>query len=75
MKCKTFYEYYLDTFKNFEDFEKATKGVLYVEQPDGQIELCFINKDDYLDLYHDYYVVGTWKVNIAVLHIILKKDI
>lgn len=69
---QTFKQYYSDNFlDNYEIFKNETNGVLYVEEPDGQITMSFVEQNQ-LNEFENYLVITTWVCNFN-LHIVLKK--
>lgn len=68
-----FSTFYSEKFNNYEDFKQQTGSILYVEQPDGQIRIEFIECNEDLDKYIEYNVINVFNCNLT-LHITIKKE-
>lgn len=68
-----FSSFYSQKFIDFEDFMKSTGGFLYIEQPDGQLEMKFIKSNEDLIEYSTYFIINIFNCNLT-LHITIKKE-
>lgn len=66
--------FYSEKFSDFKDFINQTGGILHIEEPDGQIKMEFIERNEDLGKYADYFVINVFNCNLT-LHITIKKEI
>ena len=71
---QNFIDYCTSKFDNYDEFKQATNGLVYIEEPDGQLALATITEANMFE-YADYAVVcSEYDAKNFNLNIILKKE-